>query len=344
MIRESLAQPSKFPTIESRFLLIMTSNNAAVELLSGASSLQGVLRSPIPIHGSSFPSDVDSFPALIQTVNRIKGAMEQGKTVLLMNCDTLYECLYDLLNQSYTTIGGRKYVQLGLGHERKKVCVHDQFQLIVVADREHVQRTFPVPLKNRFEKHFLAHEDILTPPQLALSKSVGRFVKDRSINGLSLFVGVTPELIGSLVNLMSDNGNIPSEVDVRRQLLRLAAPDYPLLNLSTDETLMGQYVDTNVGTDQCGPLENVMRQLESGQVRLSSGRAVTMMVCTTYGGLPAPLTLQQRLPKTDIIVLHDFYTEREFVSRIRAVEPGSNVVVLCDQTHPLYRPRLVCSV
>jgi hypothetical protein len=275
LIRASLEQQSKFPNIESRFLLIMTENEAAVELL-GDSSLQDVLNFPIPIHGSSFPSDLDSFPALVQTVNRIKGAMEQGKTVLLINCDSLHECLYDLLNQSYTKIGGRKYVQLGLGHERKKVCVHDSFQLIVVADRDHVNRAFPIPLKNRFEKHVLVHEDILTQDQMALTKLVGRFVSESSISGYPFFVGVTPELICSLVNLMSSSGSLPSEAHIQAQLLRLASPDFPLLN--TDEELMKQYVVNNVGTDHQGPLEKVMLQLVNGEIQLSPQHLVTTMV------------------------------------------------------------------
>ena len=65
-------------------------------------------------------------------------------------------------------------------------------------------------------------------------------------------------------------------------------------------------------------------------------------VCTTYGGLPAPVTLQNHGVKTEVVFLHEFYTEREFVSRIRTVEARSNLIILCDQTHKLYRPRYFC--
>ena len=48
----------------------------------------------------------------------------------------LYESLYELLNQYYLSVGGKRYVEIGLGVHRVKCRVHDDFRLIVVADME----------------------------------------------------------------------------------------------------------------------------------------------------------------------------------------------------------------
>ena len=69
LIRVSPEQRSKFQNTESCFLHLV-----AIELLADSS-----------LQGSSFPSDVDSFSAWVQHVNRIMGAMDQGTTVLLIN-------------------------------------------------------------------------------------------------------------------------------------------------------------------------------------------------------------------------------------------------------------------
>ena len=90
--------------------------------------------------------------------------MELGKTVVLLNLEHLYESLYDALNQFYYKFGdNEKFVDLGLGTQRIKCLVHDEFRLIVIADKNIVYDTkrFPIPLVNRLEKHCLSVDSIL---------------------------------------------------------------------------------------------------------------------------------------------------------------------------------------
>jgi len=54
--------------------------------------------------------------------------MDMGKPVILLNLDDLYESLYDALNQYFSTWGGRKFVDLGLGTHRVKAFVDDNFR------------------------------------------------------------------------------------------------------------------------------------------------------------------------------------------------------------------------
>ena len=54
--------------------------------------------------------------------------MEVGQTVVLCNLNNLYESLYDALNQNYVMLGGKRYVDLGLGTHRVKCRVHENFR------------------------------------------------------------------------------------------------------------------------------------------------------------------------------------------------------------------------
>ena len=87
--------------------------------------------------------------------------MEVGQTVVLVNLNNLYESLYDVLNGYHVKLGDKNYVDLGLGTHRVKCAVHPDFRLIVVAEDTEVHNTFPIPLINRLEKHFLGMETML---------------------------------------------------------------------------------------------------------------------------------------------------------------------------------------
>ena len=50
--------------------------------------------------GSEFPEDRGEL-YIIEQLNEVKLAMATGRTVVLMNCDNMYEALYDVLNQRY---------------------------------------------------------------------------------------------------------------------------------------------------------------------------------------------------------------------------------------------------
>jgi hypothetical protein len=56
--------------------------------------------------------------------------MDTGKTVVLLNLESLYESLYDALNQYYVYMGGQRYVDLGLGTHRVKCRVDERFRCV----------------------------------------------------------------------------------------------------------------------------------------------------------------------------------------------------------------------
>lgn len=142
----------------SRYLLLPTINHAALQILKSQNIID---ESNVEIiFGSGFPHD-EEYSQVCRTVNRVKTCMETGRSVVLLNIQSLYESLYDALNQCYVKLGGSYYVDLGLGSHRVKCRVKDEFRLIVIEEKRTVYEEFPTPLLNRLEKHCLEMSNIL---------------------------------------------------------------------------------------------------------------------------------------------------------------------------------------
>ncbi|XP_031417458.1 E3 ubiquitin-protein ligase rnf213-beta isoform X2 [Clupea harengus] len=162
---------------ESRYLLLLTTNNAALHILEQHIFSKGRYPAPEIIFGSGFPKDQE-YSQICRNVNRVKTCMETGRTVILLNLQNLYESLYDALNQYYVYLSGQQYVDLGLGSHRVKCRVHKAFRLVVVEDQEKVYKQFPVPLINRLEKHRVNRSTDLTPWQLQLLEKLKGWVRE----------------------------------------------------------------------------------------------------------------------------------------------------------------------
>ncbi len=55
--------------------------------------------------------------------------------MVLVHCESLYESLYDLLNQHYCEYGGQLYVRLAFGTNSRLCPIHRQFRVIVVVEK-----------------------------------------------------------------------------------------------------------------------------------------------------------------------------------------------------------------
>lgn len=173
MVEQSICPASKME--ESRYLLVLTKNFAALQILQKIFCSHQIR--PEIIFGSSFPKDQE-YTQICRNINRVKVCMETGQTVVLLNLQNLYESLYDALNQYYVTLGGQNYVDLGLGTHRVKCRVHQNFRLIVIEEKEVVYEQFPIPLINRLEKHYLDINTVLTEEQKIIARQLEEWVND----------------------------------------------------------------------------------------------------------------------------------------------------------------------
>ncbi|XP_056089655.1 E3 ubiquitin-protein ligase rnf213-beta [Rhinichthys klamathensis goyatoka] len=164
---------------ECRYLLLLTTNNAALYIIQHHIFSKENYTCPEIVFGSGFPKDQE-YAQICRNVSRIKACMETGRTVILLNLLNLYESLYDALNQYYVYFSGQQYVDLGLGSHRVKCRVHRDFRLVVVEDQEKVYRKFPVPLKNRLEKHKVDRSTDLTPWQHRVLEKLKQWVQEFS--------------------------------------------------------------------------------------------------------------------------------------------------------------------
>lgn len=199
MVRKNLDRDANE---ESRYLLLLTTNNAALHILQQQIFGKGENPQPEIVFGSGFPKDQE-YAQICRNVNRVKTCMETGRTVILLNMQNLYESLYDALNQYYVYLGKQQYVDLGLGSHRVKCRVHSNFRLIVAEDQKKVYEHFPVPLINRLEKHRLDRSTDLEPWQRRVLQKLTEWVKDFSgeaLEGFSLpdiFIGYHDDACGS---------------------------------------------------------------------------------------------------------------------------------------------------
>lgn len=176
MIEQSLNHHSDK---ECRYLLLLTTNNAALYIIQHHIFSKENYTCPEIVFGSGFPKDQE-YAQICRNVSRIKACMETGRTVILLNLLNLYESLYDALNQYYVYFSGQQYVDLGLGSHRVKCRVHRDFRLVVVEDQEKVYQKFPVPLKNRLEKHKVDRSTDLTPWQHRVLGKLKQWVQEFS--------------------------------------------------------------------------------------------------------------------------------------------------------------------
>lgn len=235
MVEQSISPASQMK--ESRYLLILTRNYAALQILQQIFFIHQIHAEVI--FGSSFPKDQE-YTQICRNINRVKVCMETGQTVVLLNLQNLYESLYDALNQYYVTLGGQKYVDLGLGTHRVKCRVHQNFRLVVIEEKEVVYEQFPIPLINRLEKHYLDIHTVLTNEQREIAKQLEKWVNgfvtlsshysEKQYVPSDVFIGYHSDTCSSVVLQVAENQTVETDAQTtlnkaKAILLNCATPD-----------------------------------------------------------------------------------------------------------------------
>jgi hypothetical protein len=157
---------------DARHLMLLTKNNAALPILFDQNILSHE-KTDIII-GSDFPHDQSDLQ-ICHDIQRVKQNMASGTTVVLLHCEALYESLYDLLNQHYTTHGGNRFVRLALGTHNVLCPVHEKFRVIVITEKADAYTVLAPPLLNRFEKQVLERANILKPKHIQMVARLQEF-------------------------------------------------------------------------------------------------------------------------------------------------------------------------
>ena len=115
----------------SRHLMVITQN--AENAISCLEGIAHQAKAPIKVFlGSDFKDDTTEKSAY-DVINQIVLCMEQGAILLMLNLDFLYQSFYDLLNQNYTTIRGKRFCRIAIGSDSYRYEVHPKFKAVVIA-------------------------------------------------------------------------------------------------------------------------------------------------------------------------------------------------------------------
>jgi hypothetical protein len=379
------------PTLrmDGRFVLALTRSDTqmALEVLfsprnggrGGAAASGSVLPadSTDVIFGSSFPHD-QHFSKACRDVSKVKMAMSTGRTIVLVDADYIHESLYDLLNQYYVSGMGRNYAQIGLGKERDLAMVDERFRLMVLASSEHALRAYPTPLLNRFEKHEVTLDCLLTKRQRAvkdrLSEWVRRFCRSdralgparrkRGYSERACLVGFNDETITSLV-LGNGGADVDSEFEQGVScLLQIATADaVARASLHMSVHLLEQYFSDNVhegGRDAAGAVQDGASRLFASMVQAANARALGTDGAEQAAAVATAATARCRQPDcivttfsavlpsggagVKVVVLHEFDVEHEFVASCEEILRDGNtelLVVACSMRHLCDNAKLV---
>lgn len=173
--------------------------------------------------------------------------MELGHKLILRDCG-IFGALYDMLNQNYSTVGGRHNCRIALGPHSNPMCaVHDDFRAIVVMTPEQAAAADP-SLLNRFEKQcidcskllpFTYQQLLLQPLQLWVA-SLAAASMARTAKGMfaaeDFFLGLhsdsVPSLLLQLTQAARDGDSRPSGVS------RGSGVAHPLTSHKTQQELL----------------------------------------------------------------------------------------------------------
>ena len=194
---------------DARHLMLLTRNNAALSLMFDHSVLDH--SSAVVMFGSDFPDDNTDLQVCLN-IQRVKHCMARGTTLVLVHCEALYESMYDLLNQHYTSVGGQLWVRLAFG-THSRLCpigkytsnppaafailqenpsdtlfafAAPEFRVIVIVEKIDAYTRLAPPLLNRFEKQVMERRDMMKPNHLVLAHRLKAFIKAFSAGNLGL--------------------------------------------------------------------------------------------------------------------------------------------------------------
>ena len=95
--------------------------------------------------------------------------METDNIIILKDLESLYPSLYELFNQSFEYLPGKKLVSIG--DSKSLALVNNKFKVIVLVDKNQIENQDP-PFLNRFEKHILNFSTILNEDLISLSEEI----------------------------------------------------------------------------------------------------------------------------------------------------------------------------
>ena len=132
--------------------------------------------------GSQFIEDLTSQEYKLKLLNKIKCYLEQGKILIINDFDSIYSILYDFFNQNFTQINENNFLNIQFGSTITSFFrVNNNFKCIVNIGINKINKN-EISFFNRFEKHIISFESLLTPNLISKSIEIENILNDLIFN------------------------------------------------------------------------------------------------------------------------------------------------------------------
>jgi len=189
--------------LESRYLLIISKSYLSTFLLSSILKSEDKKEYRFYI-GSKLKNDLNSEQYAIKVLNKIQLYMEKENILILKNLETVYPSMYDLFNQNFTVVGNKNYARLAVGSTTNNFAlINNNFKCIINVDSDKIDKEEP-PFLNRFEKHILSLDNLLSQELIEKSKIIKSILDELVIYDNKEFNGIEYDLKSLLINCSLD--------------------------------------------------------------------------------------------------------------------------------------------
>ena len=152
----------------SRYLLLISKSSESYNLLTNI--LEG--EKLYYLIGSQFKDDLNNEEYQLKVLEKIQIFMQQGKTLILKDLESIYPALYDLFNQNYISMNGKNFTSISIGSAFNKYSiVNDKFKCIINIDFKKIESQ-EISFLNRFEKHIITYENLLNKNLKYISNNI----------------------------------------------------------------------------------------------------------------------------------------------------------------------------
>jgi len=329
--------------------MLLTQNSSALRLLFECGLLQANSSGPSASNapnaevliGSKFQRDNNEL-RIIEHINAIKRTMAKGGKAILVNHSSIYEALYDVLNQRYVTKVNSetgktiRMLRLAIGNRSQLCEVAQGFKLIVIVEQHDAYEKLDLPLLNRFEKQVFGIHDVLTQQGLLLADKIEDWCKSivEETGIVSPFVGFHSGTVPSLIFTLhrpgqgiplatttttsfvnSSTNGILKDSDIENVAKKL------LLQIATPLTLFSSKVAREILSDGQPSFEGVLKGITSGQPR--NAVILTNSLCRDLSNTWLTEIKKGKISSNadihmEMIILAELSSERDLVLATRA--------------------------
>ena len=159
----------------SRYLLIIMESSMSLHLLSYI--MQELNKKYVFYSGSQLNEDLNKEKYNEKLLNKIQLSLENGDILVLKNMENIYPSLYNLFNQNFTMLGGKKFARIAFANYKSYSVVNDSFRAIILVDEEQIKEKLEdPPFLNRFEKHVFSFDYLMNEMELKITNKIINYI------------------------------------------------------------------------------------------------------------------------------------------------------------------------